>query len=367
MLQESCDPGNQSDVTEERDETKAQPQHPDMAVSSQVQEAKSDKEHVQKGSDHQPSSCNDDTQRSGDQKGSKTSISESSAQESAFPITGAPLQGKYENGHYQPSHGFYYTKLLGEASHHVMLSTGISLDKGEASGSKNEPYALVPHEASKAPSGVLEALKQAKLSLQQQINVSPRTESGSRKVAERVDIPVGCPGLFRLPTDFAINDESKSNFLISGSRRTLPNFYPYPGQETTFDDRVFATSFADTPRSMFSSSLATKDHPFDSQPPTDLTRLSYAKNESRSRVSTQNPPLDFNLNTGIMPPSRISAQSSYPSVPSFPDVMQWIPSNERFSMSRSVGMPPNNNQFGMLPNDQLSFLDDYNSRPYMYR
>ncbi|ESQ45275.1 hypothetical protein EUTSA_v10010215mg [Eutrema salsugineum] len=123
-------------------------------------------------------------------------------------------------------------------------------------------YPLVPvaKEKSDTCDTVLTALKQAKLSLQEKINSLqikkpeylfessyPTTTPGSymnayslqiepafntksslpaSSVGSMVEFPVGCAGLFRVPTDFSPDASTRNNFIASGSQKALVGHIP---------------------------------------------------------------------------------------------------------------------------------------------
>lgn len=125
---------------------------------------------------------------------------------------------------------------------------GINFHEKEPPCSKNDLYALVPHEPP-ALNGVLEALKQAKLSLAKKINKLPSVEGESigksigtlsvPNVGDRLEVPIGCAGLFRLPTDFAAEASSQASFLSSSSQSRSATHYPGEGGALSANPQIF--------------------------------------------------------------------------------------------------------------------------------
>ncbi|XP_019238016.1 PREDICTED: uncharacterized protein LOC109218139 isoform X2 [Nicotiana attenuata] len=232
--QDSCDPGNYSDVTEERDDMKAFEQSYSAGMinlqnhANQFQEA--DTRSLNEVTDNVPSTPHIDTGRWKDQNCSKVITSES-ASEFAFsksngscPENHGPIpaytrhQSMPANG--SPMHPFENT---------IPSSEGSSSQAGQAFEGSYE-QALVSHNTSNNIGSILGALEQAKFSLSQQINdfkSSAETVGHSiltTRIEDRLDIPPGCPGLFRLPTDF--QPEATTTVSYSGlfSRFSSANY-----------------------------------------------------------------------------------------------------------------------------------------------
>ncbi|KAL9419238.1 hypothetical protein AB3S75_037067 [Citrus x aurantiifolia] len=424
---DSCDPGNQSDVTEEREESKVQVQRVAGTVNSQVQEAKTEV-HLSNQLSNTKSNGFLPPQ-SGDQKCSSTPASEPLAQDFAFTMSNEKQnQESLGNNHYVPSHSSHHHlhphgSPENQSSQTVSSNTGSS-SRREVSGSQSEQYALVPHETSSGFNEVLEALKQARLSLRQKMSSLPSTESRSvgkviepslsaSTVWDRVEIPVGCSGLFRVPTDYAV-ETSKANFLVSDSRPSLANYNPTSGIGLVSDDQTVSNSLMDTRSTFAADNFRPTRDLFLTGPSTD-TRSSYSAenrlltrqySDTRSRVSMMRPSFDSNLDAGL-PSSR---QYMYPNFSSYPDQVPQVPRNERLStflpgrsVEMSVEMPPildaglssssqsanpyfssfpdlmpqiptqeglstlrPSRSAGMPPANHLPFHNDH-TRPYMYR
>ncbi|KAJ0047158.1 hypothetical protein Pint_05867 [Pistacia integerrima] len=332
---DSCDPGNQSDVTEEREEIKPQVECPTATINT-VQEAKSE------------DVCFSDK-----------------------------LSNTQSNGFHSPSHG-------------DVQYLGSEFCRGEVSGSQNELYALVPHEKPNGFNEVLEALRRAKLSLQQEVSRVPVTERKSLEKAikpfirmpvieskslekaitpsipatevwDKGEIPVGLAGLFRLPTDYAV-EESRANLLVSGSQPSLANYYPSTGLGVTVGDRILTNSYMDGRSTSSAGNFLVAGDQFVTRPSMD--RRSTYSTEDRvftsqysdisSRMSIQKPTFDGNSDAGL-PSSR---QFTYCTISSSPDLMPRIPADQRFStypLNRPVGMPPSNLDAGLSSSNRFTY------------
>ncbi|KAG6677528.1 hypothetical protein I3843_14G031100 [Carya illinoinensis] len=386
---DSCDPGNHSDVTEERDEVKGQAPYPAETLASYAPEAKSEVTDVclsKEPSNTQPNgvlppSCVD-IGGTPAQNSSSSFASECEAQEFAFPMAmGSQNQDRLET--YKPSHSSHHVPLSNgspgshsahhvplsngrletykpsHSSHHVPLSNGSpgshsapvssSDSKGDASVSRNDLYAMVPHEPSEGLGSVLEALKQARASLQHKITRVPSVQGASvhkavgpsvpaTSTGDRMEIPVGCAGLFRVPTDFSVETSRQVNFLGSGS--STANYYPDKGAAVTAGGRFIPLLYLEN-----GSGFSTSDRYLTSR---------YA--ETLPTVSTESPQFDPNLDR-IQSSSSRYTNVSYPTHPSYPtyrsslsypELQPWMPSNEGFNRtfpSRAAGVPPTDKWF----------------------
>ncbi|KAI4346439.1 hypothetical protein L6164_007334 [Bauhinia variegata] len=223
---ESCDLGNHSDITEERDDSNAQTPCSARLVTSNSQEAKTEAGDMllpEEMSKAEPieniHNSHDDTRGSHNQKSTAFTNSGSPSQKTSHSL----LNGKQnyvssENGNCQPSDRLHQGSHTHGSPQYDKPTSSLQNDvhnglpQIDASRTKNDQYALVLHGQTQF-SGVLESLKQARLSLQQEISRMPLIESGYNgkaikpssslsKSDERYEIPIGSSGLFRLPTDF---------------------------------------------------------------------------------------------------------------------------------------------------------------------
>lgn len=402
VKQDSCDPGNHSDITEERDEVKAQVPYPVETGDTEAQEAKSKEidvliskelskpksngflppSHVDLGgSNTLTCSTTSDAKFQTpefakpnglvppshiimgdlkDQTSSKTVDLKFQTQEFAFPTEkGKQIEERKENQDQQPSDSSHHDRLVhgspGNKSSDASSDAGSSFHKGDGLGSRNDLYALVPHNPPQALGGVLDALKHARISLQQKINRLPLVEGTSintaiepsvpaTRVGDRMEVPVGCAGLFRLPTDYAAEETTiQANLLSSGSRMPLSKYYPDKGLAVTVADQLVTAPCINTRRSSFS---------------TDDRFLRSHSIESKSRVSTLNSSLDPYLDAGLSSFNRYNYQT-YPSYPPFQEPMSQIPSDEQLLRR------PSSRQFG-TPAYRLSLYDDHVRRENMY-
>uniref|UniRef100_A0A5B6ZW38 Uncharacterized protein n=1 Tax=Davidia involucrata TaxID=16924 RepID=A0A5B6ZW38_DAVIN len=425
---DSCKPGNHSDVTEERDEIKAPaPPSPAGTISSQDQEAKSKmgdvcftKEtckshpngfqplpHVDMGC-LQDQKCGShpsgfqfqppphvDMGSSQDNKCSSMLASESAASEFAFPIAkGKQIQEWSESCSHPPSNSSHHhlrsQGSLGNQSADItsLSHTGSSFCNSEG---RQHELALMPHDTSDKLGSVLDALQQAKLSLSHKLNRLPSIEGGpagkaiepsvlAMKAGDRVEIPVGCAGLFRVPTDFHFEAPTRANFLGSGSQLSLTNYYPDTSIAVTAGDSFITIPFMESKPSV----------------PTDdrfLTIPTRTYMESRSRVSIHEPSFEPRLDPSVPSSSRhgypdpssdtsllSSRRYAYPTYPLYPDLMPRMPSSGGLSrpFSRGESGIPTANNFSFYDNtinpnmetgrplaNNLSFYD--HTKPNMYR
>ncbi|XVE99093.1 hypothetical protein REPUB_Repub03eG0167000 [Reevesia pubescens] len=390
---DSCDPGNHSDVTEERDEMKTQHQYLSGTASSQVQEAEGEhicfsRELPKAHSDDIVPTSQGDIDQLKDQSCSSSLSPESlnpksPSQKFMFPLAKENHYQESMQSNHSPldnSHQFAHGHGSPEnqALQHFSSDIGSS-SRREPVGNKNEQYALVPHETSGRFTSVLDALKQARLSLHQKINTLPLIEGASggkaieppvsgRKVGERVEIPVGCSGLFRVPTDFSV-EATKVSFVGSGSQLSLANYYPDAGVAATAGNHLLTTTFLNTQSSSSSNYQPVTGDRFFSSPymdtrssfstvPTANASFGYINDDQiltgryagkGSRIPNQKQSFDPYLEPGL--PSS-SLRQNYPTFPSYPDVVPQIHTKElfpAFHATRSVG----------VPHDQFSFYDNH--------
>lgn len=415
---DSCEPGNHSDVTEERDEVK--PQAPSAAgiLTSQDQGTKLDDEDVhfnEESSQTLPTisttHLHGDMECLQEQNRSSMLAYESLAPDFVFPMAKENLHQEFlENQSYPLSHSSHHYPWshvspgdhsanvtdhslhvadhpadVRDHSEHVRDHSGHSTDhsadatdhsghitdhsehvadhsadvplpsyvgsKGESSRSQDKHYALVPRETSNELGGVLEALQQARLSLQHKINRLPLIEGGSvgraiepsfpsTRAWERVEIPVGCAGLFRVPADYQLGTATEANFLGSDSQSSLKNYYPDTGFVANPGDRFLTSPYLKTGSSV----------------PTDDSFLTSPYRETGSRIPPLRPSFDYYSDAGLS----ASTRYTHPTYSSHPDLLYRMPFNEGFAR------PPRNSEVGIPSTDHFSFYDDH-IRPNMYR
>ncbi|XP_059456600.1 uncharacterized protein LOC132186616 isoform X2 [Corylus avellana] len=386
---DSFDPGNHSDTTEERDEVNPQAPYPAETVASNAQdEVKPQAPYTTEATGVGFSKELPKTKPNGvppplhmggtqNQNASSSFASEPVAQESALPTNkwkqNQESVGRHQpsfsshhephSGRHQPSFSFHHEPHSrgspgNQLAHSSSSDVGSSFQKGNSSASRNDLYALVPHGPSDGLGSVLEALKQARVSLEQKMNRVPLIEGASvgkavepsvpaTNTGNSMEIPVGYAGLFRLPTDYLIEASTQAEFLGSGSGSGTSNY------ALTAGDRIGTSPYFET-----RSSISTSDPYLPSQYGTTL-----------SRVYTERPQFDSYLDTIKSSSSRYTnptyptypVNATYPSYRSYPELLPQMPSNEGFPRSfssRAVGVPP-------APADNY-FYDDH-IRPNMYR
>ncbi|KAH1036841.1 hypothetical protein GLYMA_20G187800v4 [Glycine max] len=255
---DSCDPGNYSDMTEDKDESKVHIPFAAKVVTSDAQESKgeprgvclSEEKFKAEARDIMPKT-HDDTGGYSDQKNTTFSTSDLLGQQNSCP----PLKGNQNessvNGHFQPSvmnhqdpgrHGYHDSKPT------YSFPTDIHgvQHQNDASRNKTDLFALVTHEQPHKFNGVLESLKQARISLQQELKRLPLVESGYTakpsasfsKSEDRFEVPVGCSGLFRIPTDFS--DGATARFNVKDPTAGFgSNFHLNRAMSRTSDGQFF--------------------------------------------------------------------------------------------------------------------------------
>ncbi|KAL8050536.1 hypothetical protein ABFX02_06G087500 [Erythranthe guttata] len=199
--QDSCDPGNHSDVTEELYEMK--PPKQSFASETVCTDNQETKQEPQISKSLPPVTYDNHKVNSQEQK----LVGESSATEFSFPTS----KEKSDNDSSEKQH---------EAS---ALRTHPSL---QLSSSSSRELSIMPRETSNNLGSVLEALQRAKLSLNQKLNNLPPSAGGatsssavkpSNLETDKVDswrIPISSPGLFRLPIDYQF--EANNPRALSG-------------------------------------------------------------------------------------------------------------------------------------------------------
>ncbi|WJX20206.1 hypothetical protein P8452_09789 [Trifolium repens] len=240
---DSCDPGNHSDMTEDKDESKDQIPYSSKVVTSNAQEDKSEHGIVSSSEEILKSEARDTMPKSYDTRAytnhNSTTLRTSNllGQENSHSPRNGNQNESSVNRHHQSSeakqddaHGRGYPGS--KPSYSFPTDNQGGLHQNDASRNKNDGFALVSREQSHAFNGILESLKQAKISLQQELNRLPLVESSKAikpsaivaKSEGRFDIPVGFSGLFRVPTDFS--DEATSRFGVHDSTGGFgSNFY----------------------------------------------------------------------------------------------------------------------------------------------
>ncbi|KAJ8759194.1 hypothetical protein K2173_004201 [Erythroxylum novogranatense] len=235
-----CDPGNRSDVTEDRYEVKAQTACTAETIPLQNHVAKSK---VRELSDVRADGLPPASLGTGffpERSSISIHDSEIASQDFAFPMArvkqNQPVLG---NSHYTgPVHSQNHPDSLGS---HDPPTTPIpsfasnpvsSPSKGHTSEIQNDSHALVPHRAPTGVVGVLEALRKARQSLQHKIN-GFGCDGKHNELSVPLSIPgvkedsaVGCVGVFRLPTESSVEADGRREFLNPSFRLSLENCFP---------------------------------------------------------------------------------------------------------------------------------------------
>ncbi|XP_009604941.1 flocculation protein FLO11-like [Nicotiana tomentosiformis] len=346
---DSCDPGNYSDVTEERDDLKAS-QKPCLAGRTGKQN------HANKyGAADIPSTEKNGTTNSSpstpqvnmgcleDKKSNRIVKSDSPASEFARPMS---------NGNYLESHGqtpayshrqsFPVTR---SAMHPGVCTTSYSGDSSLQAGQgfqRGYELALVSHNTSNVAGSVLWDLEQAKLSLSQQINSSPPLRAGSSTTTMEHSIPSTriedrseIPALLRLPTDFQLEATTTASYQGLASRFSSANYFPEP---TTykFSTSPYVESQSNSITGNRFSTLSPRPYPEVSTSAPSYRPISETTLDTGLPSSVR-----FNPNSSSHVP--FSSKFTYPTYPSCPGVVPNLSSGEVFSRNlprNETGIPP---------------------------
>ncbi|XP_044462038.1 uncharacterized protein LOC123193246 isoform X2 [Mangifera indica] len=394
---DACDPGNQSGVTEEREEIKVQIESPATTINT-IQEAKSKDvcfsdrfSNIRTNGFLSPPSQGD-VQSLGDQKHGSIHASESLAQDFSFPTAnGKQNQESLKTNLCPPSQSSHIHSHDSPGNRSALVfssNSGGMFSRGELSGSQNELYALVPHKKPTGFNEVLEALRQAKLSLQREVSRVPVTERKSldkafkpsipvpvreskslekaitpsipaTEVWGKGEIPVGLAGLFRLPTDYAV-EESRADLLFSCSQPGLVNHDPSTSLGVTVGDQILTNLYKDSRSTSSASNFLEAGDQFVTRACMDRRSIYSSDSQLFTReysdissgISIRKTAFDGNLDA-VQPSSR---RFTYSTISSSPDLMPQTPADERFStypLNRPVGMPPSNLDAGLSSSNRF--------------
>lgn len=366
-IQDSFDPGNHSDISEEITASQAREDRREHDPISKEQLKAQSRDFVQ------PSQ--EDSNPVHNQRHASSSTTSQGpdfrSQDFAFPVT----NGNYNRDHQEAQFSSHSPPQFMEIQPQNQHSSGAGSSSGvlEASRRQHDQYAMVPHEPSSGFSGVLDALKQAKLSLQQKIEKSSLVDGNSiqlsipaTKAIERPDIPVGCAGLFRTPNDFLVDSSKDYNLFGSSCRLSLPSTIPNAGFPLTTSNQLFANSYMNTGVSSSHSPVAPGNQ-FLASPymaagsstaspvhatPAYMNEEQFFSNrypDAGSQISAQRPGFDPHMSAGLQ---------NYPTFSTFPRSIPGTPGLDGFpalNSSRSIGSQD------MFPFHNKHF------RPDMYR
>ncbi|PIN03889.1 hypothetical protein CDL12_23584 [Handroanthus impetiginosus] len=253
--QDSCDPGNHSDVTEERYDLKS----PELSCGvgrvdsdhrdtmQEIVDACFSDEH--QGSKSLPSLTDVDKGSLQDEKCRSGIIAyESSASEFSFPMSKERSDQELAGKQHETAHA-----SANISSSHVEKSTPQYVSPGRSSSLS---LAVVPQATSDNLGSVLEALQRAKLSLNQKISSSTLTAGNvitpsnpqTNKV-ENFNIPTVSSSVFRLPTDTfetttRVNIGTQSSFADFRPEFSPNRFLtePFPESRRGFSRELFLTA-----------------------------------------------------------------------------------------------------------------------------
>ncbi|KAF8099754.1 hypothetical protein N665_0237s0009 [Sinapis alba] len=277
-----CDVGNHSDVTDESNGEKTQTHVQGSMVANEV-DIRESFEALSHGSpNNSVTSSSDKCCKSCGSKSVEQDASPSGDKGKQIPET-----PKSESFHSQSSKG------ISEHSSSTIQPPPVTLPNSRGSSFCSNTttfhkvdYPLVPvaKEKSDTCETVLNALKQAKLSLQEKVNSSlhirkrehqsessypstpgsymntyalpieaaPGTQSSlpTSNVGSTVEFPVGCAGLFRVPTDFSPDASTRNSFLAcsSSSQKALISHTPDTSPPLPMDERPLTTPYIGGPK-----------------------------------------------------------------------------------------------------------------------
>lgn len=341
---DSCDPGNHSDMTEEKDECKVQIPYAAKVVTSNAQESKGEPKGVCLSEEISKAEARDIMPKTYDDTGGYSNqittftTSDLLGQENSHSTLKGNQNESSVNGHFQSS-DMNHQDLSRHDYPDSRPTSSFPTDihgvqhQNDASRSKNDLCALVTHEQSHKFNGVLESLKQARISLQQELNRLPLVEGGYTakpsasvsKSDDKFEIPVGCSGLFRLPTDFS--DGASARFNVHDPTAAFgPNFHLNRGISRASDGQ-FLTG---PPYSGTTLSLTADDQSL-------VTRYL----ENGSRLDSDKSSFDPFLNGGPISSGKYM-YPSFPINPSYQNATSQMPFGDEISRpfsSSTVGVP----------------------------
>lgn len=245
---DSCEPGNHSDVTEERDENKESVPRPSEIVARHGQEPKAGAESNIQGKESPFLHFNsfklsphaENTVCS--QNHNSTQTSRSVAPEFSFSTVNSYqteenlVPPSFHSSAQSPPH-------LNQSASPVSSSFAgsTSFYESEAPENQNRHLELVPREGPQRLGSILGALQEAKLLIKQQMTVFPETNSYSSSGMKDTDwlkVPVGSSALFRVPTNLHSQAPTQSRFPGSNYEYSseFQNSSPYSRALPSQDD-----------------------------------------------------------------------------------------------------------------------------------
>ncbi|KAL3649674.1 hypothetical protein CASFOL_006077 [Castilleja foliolosa] len=324
--QDSGDPGNHSDVTEERYNMKSAELSRAAAMSnSNSQETKQE--------------------LISDEKYTKAYESEFS-----FPMSKQKVDKDFSRKQHEASeHRSQLFLPMSQTTTHGSTKTSsyqekiVSLPTSKRISSPLE-LALVPQDPSNNLEPVLEALHKAKSSLHQKLNNLPLPTNAERNKVESFQIPFGTPGLFRLPTDYQFETgiEAQPTLANSLSENIFGGFHskPFIKPRTDFSGEMFLTA------------------PY--RPFTHEIKPGILPNRSIIQPRSNEGPSSSSIRTNNPDPYTNPVRDSYPFLP---DTMLRLPLNEEGTSRTFMGSSLERSLPSVM---RLSSYDEH-VRPNMYR
>ncbi|KFK34477.1 hypothetical protein AALP_AA5G150600 [Arabis alpina] len=273
-----CDVGNHSDVTDECNGEKAQAQLQGLTVLPSLRDTGANEVEFREPFETLSHASPDNSVTSPDKCcrscGSKSVEQDASSEDKGKHISESP---KSESSHPQSFKGIHEHPLSTIRSPPVTRPNlrGGSFCSNATTTIQKVDYPLlpVPKEKSDTCDTVLTALKQAKLSLQEKVSslritkpeylsessypstpgsymntyplpIEPaygtKSSLPASSVGSMVEFPVGCAGLFRVPTDFSPDASTRNNFLPSSSQKALVSHIPVQDIPLLAGDQLFS-------------------------------------------------------------------------------------------------------------------------------
>ncbi|KAG8380601.1 hypothetical protein BUALT_Bualt06G0032600 [Buddleja alternifolia] len=358
--QDSCDPGNHSDVTEEQYETKS-PVEPSYDITEEQYESKSPAEPSYASgslsSNNQETRTEECFEIRSPGPSYPTSTSNSNIQErKQGPVNShSNEQPETSTNSFSPPDEKCSVGIVACESSPSEFSFPMSMEKTDDEFSrKHQELAVVPQETSNNLGSVLEALHRAKLSLSQKLNSSNPIKPANHETNDVDDgfkIPVYTPALFRLPTN---NQFEETTSATPPGRLQLSGFANFPPEIA--NGRFLSEPFVESRNAFAGDVFLTGPHrPFINQNGSGgFPQRSLSQPRLSEGPQTSNRMNYFDPYTG---PVLQSVKDSYSFLPG---IALRLPSNEGTSRSFS------SSESGLPPNTRLSMYDD-RFGPNMYR
>ncbi|XP_009761283.1 uncharacterized protein LOC107817128 [Nicotiana tabacum] len=338
---DSCDPGNYSDVTEERDDLKAS-QEPCLVGRTSMQNHANKDGEANVPSTEKNGTTNNSTSTPHVDMGSLQHKGSSRIIKSDCPAS--EFARSMSNGNYLENHrqSFPVTcSPMHPLVHTTSCSGGSSLQAGQGF-QRGYELALVSHNTSNVVGSVLWELEQAKHSLSEQINSLPPLRAGSSTVIMEHSIPTTriqdrseIPSLFRMPTDFQLEATTTASYPGLAPRFSSANYSPEPASYT-FSTSPYMESQSNSIARNRLSAVSVRPYPEVSSSAPSYRPISETTLDAGLPSS-----VTFNPNSSSHVP--FSSKFTYPTYPLCPGVVQNLSSGEVFSRNlprNETGIPP---------------------------